>query len=352
MGKKNLEKLLVKKNEVFCKKNQIEKNINQLNLIRLIEKFLHQQNTFINIFKKSNKKLCFYLYGGVGVGKTMILDFIFRSLKVKKIRFHFNEFMINFHNFRHKNQQDKKSILSYVKKLKKFNLIYLDEFQVTNIVDAMILGKLFEEIFKQKILVFITSNISVDNLYKDGLQRQQFIPFINIIKKNSVLMELSLKDDFRKKGSKKLERLFYPINEKTLFKINKLFREKTKNKKREETTFKLKGRTFIIKEYYEGIARFNFKILCDRNVGSEDYIELTKKCNYIFIENIPKFDEYNSNQQNRFITLIDILYEKNIPLTLTLESNLDNIGSSKKLEGPFKRTLSRLYELTSPNIDS
>ena len=351
MGKKNLKKSLVYKFKIFCKKNRFEKNINQLNIVKLIESFLDQEKIFFNIFKKPNNKKCFYLYGGVGIGKTMILDFIFNTLKIKKSRFHFNEFMNNFHNFRHKNKQDEKSISSYVKKLKKFDLIYLDEFQVTNIVDAMILGRLFEEIFNQKILVFITSNISVDNLYKDGLQREQFIPFINKIKENAAIYKLSLKDDFRKKGSKRLERLFFPINEKTLFKINKLFREKTKNKKKKEIKLKIKGRTFIIKEYFEGVARFNFKFLCDRNVGSEDYLELAKKCNFIFIENIPKFNEYNSNQQNRFITLVDILYEKNIPLAITLASNLANIGSSKKLESPFQRTLSRLYELTSPNIN-
>ena len=107
-----------------------------------------------------------------------------------------------------------------------------------------------------------------------------------------------------------------------------------------------KGRIFRIKNYYNGIARFNFRELCDKNLGAEDYLNLAKVCNYIFIEDIPIFNEYNSNQQLRFITLIDILYDKKINLTLSMNSELKKIGSSKKHKEIFKRTVSRLYEMT------
>ena len=101
--------------------------------------------------------------------------------------------------------------------------------------------------------------------------------------------------------------------------------------------------------YYEGIAKFDFNQLCDVNLGAEDYIEISEVCNYIVIQNIPIFNDLNSNQQQRFIILIDILYEKKINLMISLVTDLDNIGSSKMLEKPFKRTVSRLFELTSPN---
>ena len=349
LGKETLKKSLVNKFQIFCEKNKFEKNTNQINLVKSIDNFLKQNKSFLGLFNKSKRK-CFYLFGGVGVGKTMIMDFVFESLNLKKKRTHFNQFMINFHDFNHQNKDKKDPILGFVNKLKKYDLIYLDEFQVTNIVDAMILGRLFKEIFKQKILVFASSNTTIDDLYKDGLQREQFIPFIEIFKKNSIVKELNLYRDFRKLGSKKLKRVFHPINEKTSFKCNKYFRELTKNKKKEIIKIKIKGRVFVIKEFFEGIARFDFKNLCDRNVGSEDYLEVVKKCKFIFIENIPKFTEYNSNQQNRFINLIDIIYENKIPLFISLDTSLSNIGSSKKLIIPFKRTLSRLYELTSPDM--
>ena len=108
-----------------------------------------------------------------------------------------------------------------------------------------------------------------------------------------------------------------------------------------------KGRKFKIDNYYEGVTRFNFKELCDENLGAEDYLNLANICNHIFIEEIPNFDEYNSNQQLRFITLIDILYDKKISLTLSMESELEKISSSKNILKYFKRTVSRLYEMTA-----
>ena len=336
---------------IFCEKNNFEKNKNQLKILDLLIKFFDPKKNYFNFFLKRKYKSCFYLFGGVGVGKTMILNFVYNFLYIPKQRLHFNEFMINFHNYRHKMKNKDNSLLSFVKGLKKYQLIYLDEFQVTNIVDAMILGKLFENIFKEGIKVILTSNIEINNLYKDGLQREQFLPFISIIKKNSIQKELKLEDDYRKLGTNKLKRSFYPINEKNMFKINQLFRELTKNKKQTKLELDIKGRSFVIETFYEGIVRFNFKELCDVNIGAEDYLEIAKNCKFMIIENIPKFNIENSNQQNRFITLIDILYEKKVPLLISIASNLESLGSTKNLKQSFKRTLSRLYELTSPDMN-
>ena len=332
----------------YCEKNNYEKNTYQLKILDLLINFLNPKKNYFNLFSKSNHKQCFYLYGGVGVGKTMILNFVYNFLYIPKQRLHFNEFMLNFHNYRHKMKNKNNSILSFVKNLKKYKLIYLDEFQVTNIVDAMILGRLFETIFSEGIKLILTSNTKADDLYANGLQREQFLPFISVIKDNSIHIELSLKDDYRKLGSNKLKRAFFPINEKNIFKVNQIHRELTKNKKNTKIKLEIKGRNFIIYNFYEGIARFDFKDLCDKNIGAEDYIEIAKNCKFTIIDNIPTFNNENSNQQNRFITLIDILYEKRIPLLISIPSSLSSLGSSTKLKEPFKRTLSRLYELTSP----
>ena len=217
----------------FCKKNLFENNYQQVEIINLLDKFINPRKTFLSNFIKNKDKLCFYLHGNVGVGKTMILNFFYDQLKINKLRLHFNEFMINFHDYRHDKENDN-SIHSFVKDLKKkYELIYLDEFQVTNIVDAMILGKLFEIIFSENIKVIITTNIKLSNLYKDGLQREQFLPFISIIKNYSIQKELSLKDDYRLKDLNKKQRLYFPLDESTLFMINKNFRELTRDKKKE-----------------------------------------------------------------------------------------------------------------------
>ena len=330
----------------FCEMNKFEINEQQVKIINSLEKFLDNKETILSRLIKKKQKLCFYLFGEVGVGKTMLINFAFDRLKIRKLRQHFNEFMINFHNFRHEKKDDN-TITTYVKELKKkYDLIYLDEFQVTNIVDAMILGKLFEIIFNEKLKIIITTNTKLNDLYKDGLQRDQFLPFISLIENFSIQKKLEIKDDYRTKNNEKFNQIFFPLNEKTSFKINQRFREFTRNNNKESKIITTKGRNFVINNFYSGIARFKFKDLCDNNLGAEDYINISSHCKHIFIEEIPKFNNENSNQQLRFITMIDIFYEKKIRLTLSLEENLNNLGSSNKHFEIFKRTISRMFEMT------
>jgi len=349
----NLNKLFID----HCKKNNLEINSNQLDLIEELNQFynLNFNKSFLKkIFSKQNSKPGFYLQGDVGVGKTMILNFFYESLKSKKKRLHFNEFMISFHDFVFQNKKDKKEniIDKFVNKIKKkYELIYLDEFQVTNIVDAMILGNLFKKIFDENIKVLFSSNVKINNLYKDGLQRDQFLPFIKIIKNKCYQEKLSIEEDYRKSQINKDKRFFYPLDEITNFKVNKFYRQKTKNIENKEKILTIKGRKFVIENYFNGISRFDFKDLCAKNIGAEDYIKIAETCNFIIIENIPNFNNDNSNQQQRFITLIDILYEKNVPLLISSKSKLSSISSSISLRDVFKRTISRLHELTSTRFN-
>ena len=347
-----MPKSLEEKFNLYCNSNNLEVNHNQLLVIKNLKNY-HKKNfqaSIFNFFSKENSKKSFYLYGDVGVGKTMILDFFFNQIKEKKIRMHFNEFMLNFHDFVHekKNKKEQNVVNLFVKDLKsKVSLLYFDEFQVTNIVDAMILGKLFDEIFKENIKIILTSNTKISELYKDGLQRDQFKPFIKIMEERSFEHELKIEDDYRKSKENQKQRYFFPLNQETNFRINKFFRTITKNKKKLTKILNIKGRDFEIKNYYEGISRFDFKDLCDQNLGAEDYLEIIKVSNFIIIENIPQFNNDNSNQQYRFITLLDVIYDKNIPIAVTANQNLDQFTSSHSLENQFKRTISRLYELTS-----
>ena len=345
----NLNKLFLS----YCKINNLEINPSQLGLIEELSLFYTQnfnKSLLKKIFTKQNYKTGFYLQGDVGVGKTMILNFFYNNFDKTKQRFHFNEFMISFHDFVFKNKENTQEniIDKFVKKLKsKSKLIYFDEFQVTNIVDAMILGSLFKKIFDENIKVLFSSNTKINDLYKDGLQRDQFLPFIKIMKEKTYETQLIIQDDYRKSVKNRNERYFYPLNESTNFKLNKFFRKITKNLTNQEMILSIKGRKLTIKNYFNGIARFDFKELCSKNIGAEDYIKITEVCNFIVIENIPIFNSDNSNQQQRFITLIDILYEKNIPLMITSQLQLDLLSSSEDLKKIFKRTISRLYELTS-----
>ncbi len=345
----NLNKLFIN----HCKNKDLEINKDQVNIIELMNNFyqLNFNTSFLTtLFSKKIHKLGFYMHGEVGVGKTMILNFFYENFNYSKQRLHFNEFMIHFHDFVFQNKDDKKNniIDKFVNKLKKkYKLIYFDEFQVTNIVDAMILGNLFKKIFDENIKVIFSSNIKINDLYKDGLQRDQFLPFIKIMKDKCYEEKLIIQEDYRKSAKNKNERYFYPLNDTTNFKINKLFRELTKDKVKQEKILSIKGRKFNIKNFYDGIARFDFKDLCNKNIGAEDYIKIANVCNFIIIENLPNFSNNNSNQQQRFITLIDIIYEKKIRIAVSSASSLNDITSSNSLLELFKRTSSRLHELTS-----
>ena len=228
---KNLEE----KFNLYCNSENFEVNSHQLLVIKRLQEYYKKNfKSFIhNFFAKENLKKSFYLYGDVGVGKTMILDFFFNQIKEKKIRMHFNEFMLNFHDFVHerKNKKEQNVVNLFVKDLKsKVSLLYFDEFQVTNIVDAMILAKLFDEIFKENIKIILTSNTKISELYKDGLQRDQFKPFIINMEERSFEHELKIEDDYRKSKENQKQRYFFPLNKETNFKINKFFRTISKNK--------------------------------------------------------------------------------------------------------------------------
>ena len=309
----------------YCNNQELEVNPNQIAVIKKLEQYYQSnfKSFFSKLFSKQNSKKGFYLFGGVGVGKTMILNFFFDQIDQKKLRQHFNEFMLSFHDFAHerKGKNEENVINQFVKNLKsKASLIYFDEFQVTNIVDAMILGKLFDQIFKADI---------------------------KIMEDQSIEHELKIEDDYRKSNDNQKQRYFYPLNQETNFKINKFFRTITKDKNQSKITVNVKGRDFKIENFYEGIARFNFNDLCDQNLGAEDYLEIIKNSKFIVIDQIPQFNDVNLNQQQRFITLIDVIYDKNISLAVTAAQNLDQFTSSRLLEKSFKRTISRLYELTS-----
>ncbi len=343
----NLKKLFID----HCENQQYEINQNQLDIVNYLKIYYSEnftQSFFSKFFKKKKNKLGFYLVGDVGVGKTMILNFFFNELEEKKLRLHFNEFMIKFHDFVFQNKNKENAVELFVKNLENdTQIIYFDEFQVTNIVDAMILGKLFKIIFEAKIKVIFSSNIKINELYKDGLQRDQFKPFIKVLENNCHEKELLISEDYRSSKNANLKRFLFPVNKSSNFKFNKFFRKITKNKNKFSKTLEIKGRKLVLEDFYDGVAKFSFEDLCNKNLGPEDYLMIANNCDFICIENLPDFNENNSNQQQRFITLIDIIYEKKIPLMVTSQVDLNLIQSSKSIAETFKRTISRLYELTS-----
>ena len=257
----------------LCSSGAIEKDQNQIDLITELEMFLSNssQNIFSKIFKLTSQKnsfTCFYLHGNVGSGKTLLMDLISKVILPNKfMRIHFHEFMIKTHNSLHElraKSYSKDDLLSSYAKIiqSETNIIFFDEFQVTNIADAMILSQLFTEFFNRKIKIVLTTNIFPDDLYKDGLQRELFLPFIELIKKKSKIFELDTGKDYRKLNLNNDEVYFSPINLATSHKINDLYLKLTKNSKKIDKIVNVKGRDVVIKRLSKGVSRFYFDETC------------------------------------------------------------------------------------------
>ncbi len=238
-----------------------------------------------------------------------------------------------------------------VKTFKKdFDIIFFDEFQITNIADAMILGKLLEQFFSNNIFIITTSNAKPDDLYLGGLQRDQFLPYIENIKSNNVLVySLNSGKDYRELYLNKQNRFFIVKDPQTKKNFNQVLFAVLSGKQFATKEIEIKGRKLIIDNYVSGIAKFDFKDLCFQTYGSEDYIEICKIAKIFFIENIPNFTDELINEQYRFINLIDIIYDNHLSLVATATVPINQITSSVKLQKVFQRTLSRLQELTSNN---
>ena len=342
--------------EQLCKDKHIEHNIKQKDLVIELDKFLlgSSRNFIKKLFRYNlNQKKCFYLYGGVGIGKTLIMDLFYDDVNLKeKQRVHFHEFMINIHDQLHQLRNEKNSrdfiISKLVKGIKsKSSLIFFDEFQVTNIADAMILGHLFEEFFKNNILIVLTSNSSPEDLYKEGLQRELFIPFINLIKKNSLIHHLSIDIDYRTRSLKEEKNFFLSNSPVSKLKINDIFSIHSNKTSVEDKVISVKKRNFVVKNLSNRIARFQFNEICGDNRGTEDYLELIKLIDRLIVENVPNFGNTNSNLQERFINLIDVLYDNKIKLYLSTEKEISDLGSAYHLKDKFNRTISRLLEMKS-----
>jgi cell division protein ZapE len=256
--------------------------------------------------------------------------------------------MVDVHNRLHKKKNESSVIPNIVKNLKaEYDIIFLDEFQVTNIADAMILGKLLEQFYSKNIFIVTTSNVRPDNLYLGGLQRGQFLPYIEMIKQNSVIYSLDTGADYRQLFLNKKNKFFPLTNLQAKKMFNDVLLGTLNGKKFSTTTLTVKGRKVVIKNFVSNIAKFDFKDLFFENYSAEDYIEMSKIIKIFFIENIPNFNEDLINEQYRFVNFIDVIYDNKLKLVATAATEINNLTSSSKVQKVFSRTLSRLKELTA-----
>ena len=328
----------------------------QITIFKELERTLNniqvKRGFWQKLFFKNNIK-SLYIHGSVGRGKSMMMNYFFNSIKVEKSYFHFNDFMQkihrNLHDVRSKNL-DKNHILEITidKIIKDSKILCLDEFQIYDIVDAMILSDVFKYIFKKKIVVVFTSNAHPLDLYKNGLQREYFVKFINnILFKEAKILNLDGNNDYRSQNIDPNSNFFYPINESNKKLFNDILEQKLAGAKMEKWQCEILGRKVTIKDSYKDLAVIDFTELFSNNSGVVDYMKICKKFNMIFIKNLPKLGNNLNNEAKRFILFLDESYENNVKLIILSENSIDKIYEDGLLYGQFQRASSRLKQLTN-----
>ncbi|MBV7395524.1 cell division protein ZapE [Mameliella sediminis] len=288
-----------------------------------------------------------YLWGGVGRGKSMLMDLFVDTLDVPARRVHFHAFMqevqAQIHQLRQKGAEDPikpvaKGIADSVR------VLAFDEMQITDIADAMIVGRLFEALFEGGTTVVTTSNRLPDDLYKDGLNRQLFLPFIAFLKDRMVVRELASDRDHRQDRLAGAQVYFSPADNAARVQIDALWEELTHGLE-EPLTLHVKGREVELPRYHNGVARANFFDLCGRMLGPADYLKLAESVRVLIIEDIPQLSRRNFNEAKRFVTLIDTLYEARVKLIASAAAQPEMLYVEGEGSFEFERTASRLREM-------
>ncbi|SFI39539.1 cell division protein ZapE [Nitrosomonas sp. Nm34] len=323
-------------------------------------------------FRKSGNKPApkgIYLYGGVGRGKSMLMDLFYSVAPMTfKRRVHFHEFMLDIHarlkqahdlsaQKRRQHGGGRASAADPIPVIARqiageATLLCFDELQVTDIADAMVLARLFNALFEQGVIVVATSNRPPDELYKHGLNRHRFLPFIEQIKERLELVALEGPVDYRYNRLKGAQTYYFPVNEETTAQLSATFFRLTDRRiedraKVPSETLNVQGRTLFVPKAARGVAVFSFKRLCANPVGSADYLAIARTYHTVIMVAIPQFTPENSDQAKRFITFIDALYEHNVKFLCSAAVPPQSLYAGGGISFEFERTISRLMEMQS-----
>ena len=304
------------------KNGELVNNNAQLNAINGLDELLKQlndetQNTskIWGLWSKKNKNIIkgIYLWGGVGGGKTMLMDMFYKQINNKqKYRTHFHEFMLSvhqkIHEWRQKNNDEIDPLPIIAKGIAEENkIICFDEFTVTDVADAMILSKLFTNLFECGVTIVATSNVEPDKLYKDGLNRSWFMPFIEIVKNKMNVIQLNTQVDHRQQKLQKAQ--FYMYGENAEKKFNDLWDEMTFGLEIHLAQIEHKGRVLEFPQTCGGIVKSDFDTICKTALGAIDYIAMAGRFHTLFLDNLTPINSDDRNTAKRFITLIDTWYD-------------------------------------------
>jgi cell division protein ZapE len=293
-----------------------------------------------------------YIFGDVGRGKSMLMALFYEACPIKqKRRVHFNMFMLEVHVFIHewRQQNNTGAIVALAKKIRAAAfLLCVDEFHVTDIADAMILERLFSKLFELGITVVITSNRHPDDLYQGGLQREQFLIFTKLLQRESKIIELVAKEDYRLMHLHALEATYYfPLDAHAGEFVQQSYNEFTNFAAIQAGVLQILGRQVILASMHGDIALTSFDELCVQSLGSADYTEIAREFSTLIMSGIPKLSAEKRNEAKRFMILIDALYEHKVKLICTAEVPAQELYTEGDGAFEFRRTVSRLIEMQS-----
>ncbi|MGB6231158.1 MAG: cell division protein ZapE [Litorimonas sp.] len=320
---------------------------------------------FLGLFGRDDTPKGLYLWGGVGRGKSMLMDVFFRLAPVEsKRRVHFHAFMIDVHarirdwrrldsrgrraNPHHRRGDGDDPIPPVARSIAAdATLLCFDEFQVNDITNASILARLFEALWKEGVVVVATSNRAPSDLYKNGLNRSLFVPFIEMMPKHLVIFDFDGDLDHRLRQLTAAPVYYSPLGPKTDAAMDEAWARITGDAKMRATTLSVQGREVVLNRTGSGAVRSSFERLCDRALGAADYLEIAQNFHTVMLEHVPRMGPDMRNQAKRFVALIDALYETRTKLVMSAEVEPGDLYEAGDGAFEFERTVSRLTEMRS-----
>ncbi len=308
-----------------------------------------------SILQKSVSINGIYIYGSFGTGKSMLMDLFYDNLETKKKqKVHFNAFMLEVHEYLHKMKTSKKKNIDFLANVagyiaKQYKILCIDELQIDDIADAMIVGKLFRDLLKQQVILVVTSNFAPDELYPDGLQRDSFLPFIDLMKEKMQIIKMNHNHDFRTNKLKSVETVYFlyqEVMDSQRFILDS-FAKLTNNSEPVNMLLNVDGREILCPITALDCCVFTFNQLCAAPLASSDYIAICQEFNVIIIAEIPELTSQDHNEAKRFISFIDTAYDLRKILICSAKNDIESIYKAGKWHYEFKRTISRLHEMQS-----
>ncbi|WP_136066996.1 cell division protein ZapE [Modicisalibacter radicis] len=290
-----------------------------------------------------------YFWGGVGRGKTYLMDTFYESLPFPdKMRTHFHRFMQRVHNeLEHYKGEKNPLTLIAGKFASEARVICFDEFFVKDITDAMMLANLLEALFARGVVLVTTSNIVPDELYRDGLQRARFIPAIELLKRHCEVVNVDSGVDYRLRALEHVDLFHAPLDAEADERLERSFRELAGSEGERDVPVEINRRVLTARRLHEEVVWFDFAMLCDGPRSQNDYIELAREFHSVLVTDVPQLGRTSDDQARRFINMVDEFYDRGVKLLMSAAVPIESLYPEGALTFEFERTLSRLQEMQS-----